>query len=196
MEYFELLRYRKSTRRFTGDQVSPERLADILAAANITPVGSNFYKDVHLTVVQDRGVLDKLAEAAIKRKEIRLAEVKEISKDTADPALEQKKYDPFYGAPTVIFVSHKKQDLQPGIEFANVALLAYSMHLAATDLGLGSVIMWFALESMRQIPEFDHTDLLNLPEGFEPLTGLAVGHPLKALAARAVKTDRLSINYL
>ncbi len=67
MDYFELLRYRKSTRKFRQDQISQDNLTAVLAAANSAPVGSNLYKDIHLTVVQSRDVLDKLSAAAVKR---------------------------------------------------------------------------------------------------------------------------------
>jgi hypothetical protein len=56
--------------------------------------------------------------------------------------------------------------------------------------------MWFALESMRELPELDRSPLLNLPEGFVPLIGIALGRPAKPLTERNVKTERLSINYL
>lgn len=195
MDYFELLSYRKSVRKFTGEQISQGDLTALLTAANGAPVGSNLYRDVHLTVVQDRGVLDKLSEAAVKRWENK-ARMKEIIGETTDIALSQKKIDPFYGAPTVIFVSHRKQTLQPGIEFSNVACVAYSMHLAATELGLGSVFMWGALEAMRELPELDNTPALKLPDGFEPLLGVAVGHPAAAPGARELRTDRITVNYL
>ncbi|SHI07618.1 Nitroreductase [Sporobacter termitidis DSM 10068] len=195
MDYFELLRYRKSTRKFTDAQISPSNLTTILTAANSAPVGSNLYRDIHLTVVQNRDVLDKLSEAAAKRWEDK-AKVKKIVGDMPAAELSQKSYDPFYGAPTVIFVSHRRQDIQPGIEFSNAACITYSMHLAAAELGLGSVFMWFALESMREIPELDNTSVLKLPDGFEPLLGIAVGHPAQALSARALKTDRITVNYL
>ncbi len=195
MDYFELLRYRKSTRKFTDEQISQNDLTNILTAANSAPVGSNLYRDIHLTVIQNRGALDKLSEAAAKRWGDK-AKVKKIVGDTPTVELSQRMYDPFYGAPTVIFVSHRKQDIQPGIEFSNVACITYSMHLAATNLGLGSVFMWFALESMREIPELDNTSVLNLPDDFEPLLGIAIGHPVKELSARDLKTDRITVNYL
>ena len=47
--------------------------------------------------------------------------------------------------------------------------------------------MWGALESMRMIPELDHTGLLQLPEDFEPLIALAVGYPVKELEVRELK---------
>lgn len=195
MDYLELLRHRKSTRKFTKEQISQNSLSDILAAANGAPVGSNMYRDIHLTVVQSRDVLDKLSEAAAKRWKDK-AKMKKIIGNTPDIELSRKASDPFYGAPAVIFVSHRKQDLQPGIEFSNVACVAYSMHLAATDLGLGSVFMWGVLESMREIPELDNTAVLNLPDGFEPLLGIAIGHPATELSARELKTDKISVNYL
>jgi nitroreductase len=195
MDYFELLRYRKSTRKFTKEQISNNNLSDILAAANSAPVGSNLYRDVHLTVVQNRDVLDKLSEAAAKRWEDKV-KMKKIVGDTTGIELNRKEFDPFYGAPTVIFVSHRRQDLQPGIEYSNAACITYSMHLAAANLGLGSVFMWGALEAMREIPELDNTAVLSLPDGFEPLIGIAVGHPATVLGARDLKTDKISINYL
>jgi len=195
MDYFELLRCRRSTRTFQEEPISQSDLSDILAAANGAPVGSNLYKDIHLTVVQSRAVLDRLSEAAAKRWEDK-AKMKEIIGETSGIELNRKAFDPFYGAPAVIFVSHRKQALQPDIEFSNVACVAYSMHLAATELGLGSVFMWGALEAMREIPELDNTAVLSLPDGFEPLIGIAVGHPATVLGARDLKTDKISINYL
>ncbi len=195
MDYLELLRYRRSTRNFTDEQISQDDLTNILTAANSAPVGSNLYRDIHLTVVQNRDVLDKLSEAAAKRWEDK-AKVKKIIGDIPIAELSRNVYDPFYGAPTVIFVSHREHNIQPGIEFSNVACITYSMHLAATALGLGSVLMWFALESMREIPELDNTTVLDLPADFEPLIGIAIGHPVKELSVRDLKTDKISINYL
>ena len=195
MDYFELLRCRKSTRKFSEDQISQNNLSDILAAANSAPVGSNLYKDIHLTAVQSRDVLDRLSEAAAKRWEDK-AKMKEIIGDTPNIELSQKAFDPFYGAPTVIFVSHREQDLQPGIEFSNVACITHAMHLAAVNLGLGSVFIWGVLEAMREIPELDNTAVLNLPDGFKPLIGIAIGHPAAELSARDLKADKISINYL
>jgi nitroreductase len=195
MDYFELLRHRKSTRKFTNEQISQDDLSKILATANAAPVGSNLYNDLHLTVVQNRSVLDKLSEAAIKRWEDKV-KMKKIVGDTPNIVFSQKAIDPFYGAPTVIFVSHRKQDLQPGIEFSNVACATYSMHLAATALGLGSVFMWGSLEAMREIPELDNTAVLNLPANFEPLIGIAIGYPQEVFSGRNLETDKISVNHI
>ena len=63
-------------------------------------------------------------------------------------------------------------------------------------MGLGSCFMWFALDSMRRMPTLDHTDLLGLPEDFEPLLGLAVGHIGKQLTEREIAGDRIGVDFL
>ena len=192
MELREVLRSRRSTRKFTAEQISPEELAEILTYANIAPIGSNRYKDIQLTVIQNRTVLDVLSQASVKRLEDK-AKMREIIGEMKDvPGIDsQKVFDPFYGAPTVILVSHRKQTIQPGIEFSNVAIVAYTMHLAATDLGLGSVLIWGVLEAMREIPELDNTAVLELPDEFEPLIGVALGHPEASAQPRELDTKRL-----
>lgn len=178
MEFIDLAMKRRSCRRFADAPLSEDEIEAVLEGASLAPVGSNRREDIHLTVVTSREVLDQFAVALAKRAEDRAA-IREITAKVATPASPAGKgFDPFYGAPAVIFVSHRRQDLQPGIEFANAMSVATYLHLQACDLGLGSVFMWGALEAMRMYPEYDRTDLLRLPDGFEPLIGVAVGHEL------------------
>ena len=195
MDFTELLKYRQSTRKFTDQPVSKEDLEKILLAGNAAPVGSNLYKDLHFTVVTDRQILHTLSEAARYRLKDKETMRKIVSTIPGQGGL-KKEFDPFYGSSCVIFVSHRKQDLQPGIEYCNVASTVLAMHLAATDLGLASVFMWGSLEAMRIYPQFDHTDFLQLPENFEPLLGLAVGYPEKPLKEKELRKDKIEVNYL
>lgn len=197
MEFRDVLKERRSARRFKPDQITEEQLDLLLEAAERAPVGSSMYCDIHLTVVQEQSVLLRLCEAAWERFSTR-EKVEEIAGAVADktPVAEGRhKPNLFYGAPTVIFVSHRKQTLQPGIEYSNVSGIVNQMHLAATDLGLGSCYMWGALESMRMLPHLDHTDVLDLPEGFEPLLALAVGYPEEEPQAQSGHGP-LSVNYV
>lgn len=196
MDFFDVMNCRTSSRKFTDEVLTEDELCRILEAGALAPVGSNRYKDLHFTVVRDKKVLKKLAEASL----VRRSNTKEMAKiinnvSNAAEILEQSNaYDPFYHAPAVIFISHRKQDLEPHIEWCNAASVTLAMHLAATDLGLGSCFMWFALDSMRRITELDHTDLLQLPADFEPLLGLAVGHISAPLPARTIETGRIQRN--
>lgn len=194
MEFEQLLMWRQSTRKYDDRHVTEEDIRKILAAANRAPVGSNLYKDIHITVVQNQEKLLYLCEAAWKRFSTK-EKVKEIAGDTADGEI-LKRPNLFYGAPTVFFVSHRVQDLQPGIDWANVTSVTSLMHLEATNLGLGSVFMWGALESMRLFPELDHTSVLELPEGFAPLIGLAVGYPAKALEPGKKRHAPITVNFV
>ncbi len=196
-DYFDLLTYRHSTRSFTEEPLSEEEISRLRLAANAAPVGSRKYQDVHLTFVSDRQVLDQLGEAASIRWNDRQT-MNGIwgSKYQPTEELQREKYDPFHGAPMVIFASHRKQTTQPGIEFADVTGIVFSMQMAATEMGLGSCYMWFALESMREMPEYDHTDLLQLPEDFEPLLGLAVGHRETPLPSIEISTDKITENFI
>lgn len=198
MDFIDLMTRRVSSRVFTKEKISEAELEQVLRAGEMAPVGSNEYRNIHLTVVQDAYILRRLAEAAVLRRKdrVNMAKLASSVSNAAEILNESKTYDPFYNAPAVIFVSHRKQDLQPGIEWANVSCLVSCMHLAATELGLGSCFMWFVLESMRLNPALDHTDLLCLPDDFEPLMGLALGHIAQPLQEREWDMNRISVDYL
>ena len=194
MEFETVLRNRRSVRAFQSTPLTAAQIDALLEAARLAPVGSALYRDLHITVVRDQEKLLRLCEAAWKRFSSREV-VKEIAGE-ADTDLDAATNRPnlFYGAPAVFFLSHRRQTLQPGIEWANVSAVAQQMHLAATALGLGSCFMWGALESMRLFPELDHTALLELPEDFQPLLGLAVGYPADEPKARPRR--EIGVNYV
>ena len=194
LDYLELLKYRSSCRKYQNKPVSDRDIEEIILAANNAPVGSSRYDDIHLTVVKDRKVLDALAEAVQERFKDKETIAKIIGSVNGPEVPTKGRDDPFYHAPVVIFISHRRQDLQPGIEWANVAAVAYSMHLEATSLGLGSVFMWGALEAARVLPAFDKTDLLDLPKDFAPLLGLAVGYPEIEVKERILSKDKIKVN--
>lgn len=194
MDFDQLLNLRQSTRKFQSRQLDRMDIEKIIAAANHAPIGSNRYEDIHLTVMEDQQKLLYLCEAAWKRFSSG-KKLKEIAGETVSDET-PKRINLFYDAPTVIFISHRKQTAQPGIEWANAAVIAMIMHLEAANLGLGSVFMWGALESMRLIPELDHTSILDLPEGFMPLLALALGYPLTPLSPNKKAHAPIGVNFV
>ena len=194
MEYLDLAKLRFSCRKYTDEKVREEDLKRIILAANTAPVGSSRFDDIHLTIVKDRKVLDELAIAVQERFKDKETIAKIIGTVNGPEVPVKGKDDPFYHAPVVIFISHRKQDLQPGIEWANVSSVALSMQLEATSLGLGSCFMWGALEASRVLPKFDRTSLLDIPEDFEPLLGLAIGYPAIDLKEKALTDKKIKVN--
>ena len=195
MDFNEVLRRRRSTRVFLDEPVTRAELDEVLLAGLNAPVGSNLIGDVAVTVLTDRKVMAELCRAFDKRREDK-AFMEKAAGGIVRAGSERPHRLPFYGAPVVIIVSHRVQDFQPGIEYANATSLVHTMHLAATNLGLGSVYVWGILEAMRDFPELDRTDLLNLPENFKPLMGLMLGRPKVPLKERAMRPDKLAVNHV
>ena len=161
MEMIEIIAMRKSTRSYKSEQISQDSLTTILNAGCAAPVGLGAYNSLHLTVIQNSDLLDK------------------ITKGTAN-VFANPKMKPFYGAPTLVIVSAKENEKAPHIELANAGCIIENMSLAATDLGLGSVYLMAFLASFSADNEL--LKELNLPEGFTPVSGMALGYPTEALS--------------
>ncbi len=150
MDFFDVLARRKSTRAYAATPLTPAEVDKILFAARSAPVGGAHYETVHLAAVQNPALVARIRAAA-------------------GPS------DPYYGAPFLVFVSAKSRPSSPNVEFANAACIVEHMHLAATALGLASVYIWGCLPSLRADAALKAD--LGIPEGFEPVSAIAIGHP-------------------
>lgn len=173
METLKAIAMRRSTRAFQPKQISEQELDTILRAGCAAPVGMGAYEAVHLTVLQNRELMEEIAEAAAK-------------------AFGRPDMNPFYGAPTVVIVSGTKNRRVPNIEYANAACIIENMLLAATDLGLGSVYLWGFIRALNDSP--DLLKKLDLPEGFTPVSAVALGYPVEPLTGEKKLEKRIAIN--
>ena len=173
MEMMKTIAMRKSTRSYKSDQISDESLTVILDAGCAAPVGMGAYDSVHLTVIQNSNLLDK------------------ITKVTAT-VFGNPNMKPFYGAPTVVVVSGKSNEKAPNVEIANAACIVENMALAATDIGLGSVYLWGFLASFSADKEL--LKELNLPESFVPVSAIALGYPIEPLTNEKELKQIIKIN--
>lgn len=155
MDIFKTIATRRSTRKFTERQISDADLQTILKAGWAAPIGHSAYNKMQLNVIQDKDVLEKLDVHC-----------------TA--AWGNPNYHMFYQAPTLIVVSGYTAE-DEDVRIADTGCVMENMHLAATALGLGSIYLWAMVRRIPQDPEF--IKLLGLPEGFAPLSVLAVGYP-------------------
>jgi nitroreductase len=148
----DLLRTRRSIRRFTGQPVEPETV-DLLLEAALRSPSSKDTNPWELIVVTDREMLHQLAAAK-----------------AHGAAFLQ-------GAPLAIVVCADPAKSDVWVEDAAVA--ATLIHLEATDLGLGSC--WVQIRLRRRGDGSDAqaflTDLLGLPGGMMVLAIIGIGYP-------------------
>lgn len=154
MDTMKAIAMRKSTRAFKPDQISEAQLDTILRAACAAPVAHGEYQNLQLTVVQDPDVLDTL-------------------KDAAMDCFRDPIRDIYYGAPTAIIISTKHGSI-PELDMANAGIIAMTMLLTATDLGLDCCYVWGTVLACRTEP--DLLEEIQLPEGYEPLASIVVGY--------------------
>lgn len=176
MEVFEAILSRKSVRSYTGDKVSEEDFNKILLAGQATPVGMGRYDKVHISVIEDRELLDAI--------DANGAEFLHIPDG-----------HPLYGAPTLILVSTKEEAPIPvTTDYSNAAVLLENMALAAVDLGIGHCLIWGTIAGLNQRP--DLVEKLKLPEGFRPSCGIVIGKTEDVYETRDIPLDRISVNYV
>lgn len=173
MELMKAIAMRKSTRSYKVEQISDETLNTIINAGCAAPVGHGAYDAVHLTVVQNSDLLNRITK-------------------TAANVFGTPKANLLYGAPTLVIVSGKPNDKFPNAEIANAACIIENMALAATNIGIGSVYLWGILCAFNADKELLKD--LNLPEGFIPASSIALGYPTEPLTAEKELKQTIKIN--
>ena len=153
METIKAISKRKSVRSYKQNQIPEEVLNIILNAGCSAAVASGKYETLHLTIVQDKRIIEKISDAISKF----------LNKENAMS----------YGAPTMIFVSSIEPHV-PGIEFANAGTILQNMAIAATDQGVDSVIMGGAAFAVRSNDELRKE--LGIPDGFNPVLNIVLGY--------------------
>ena len=171
METMQAINRRKSVRSYTGEKISEEELNTVLQAAYAAPVGMGKYGNFHLTVIENRELLqaiDEKASAMFGKPDVHL----------------------FYGAPTFILVSSKPDGAEKvgGIDYCNTAAIIENMSLAATDLGIGHCYIWGGVAVLNANPEL--VERVGLPEGFTPCSGIILGVTTETYTDRDIPDQR------
>lgn len=157
MDTIQAIRSRTSTRSYRDEQIGEDALQAILEAGMSAPVGSGAYDSLHLTIVQNRELFPK------------------IDKAVSDLifSMSGKRMDKNFGAPTMVFVSSRPAAV-PGLEYANAACVLENMAIAATGLGIDSIIWGGAAAVVAQSEEL--TAKLEIPEGYKPVLCISLGY--------------------
>lgn len=157
MQTLESIFKRKSTRNYKPQQLPEDVLQTILEAGFASPVAMANYKSLHITVVQSQEYLDK---------------INRITEDALFKITgERENHD--FGAKTLILISSTPVH-RPGTEYTNVGIVMENMVLAATDLGVDSVILGAAPAAVAQ--DVSLVRQLGIPDGYKPMLGVFLGY--------------------
>ena len=173
MNALEAIAKRKSTRAYKPEQISEESLAAILGAANAAPVAMAKYDSLHITVIQSAEMIGKINEMTAEMFAKRMG----VKKNTD------------FGAKTMVLVSTVKAGLPPEMAYANVGIVVENMVIAATSLGIDSVILGGAPAIVSQNEAL--VKELGIPEGFTPVLGALFGY---AQADEPAKEHKINVN--
>ncbi len=175
METLKTINNRKSIRKYTG-VLSEKDLKTVLMAGEASPIGMGKYGDMHMTVIRDKEILDGIERAA-------------------NEFFKTINAKPLYGAPCLILVSTKLSGTpMDKVPYSNAAVMAENMHLAATDIGLGSCLIWGAINGLNNDEEL--IKKLNLPAGHTPCCGVIIGETEEKITERTIPEDRITVSYI
>lgn len=167
MDMLEIMRSRRSVRRYTDEKLSDEQLKEIVSGALLAPSGHSKYP-CEFIVVKSRELLEKMSHCR-----------KGVAK-----MLE--------GAAAAVVVIADKDKSDTFVEDSCVAMM--SMQLVATSLGVGNC--WIQVrnrDAEDDTPSENYLrGVLNFPENFACQAILSLGYPAKPPRAREL--DKLNFD--
>ncbi len=170
MELLDALKTRRSCRKFTDRRVPDEQLDHLVETATLAPSARNL-QPWAFALENDAAQIDALSEAV-------RAEVQERAE--TDPALEPYReliakptFNFFHHAPALILVYG---DTRADYWMSDAAMAAYHIQLRAHDLGLGTLWVGFARNTLDS-PVYRAR--YNIPDPYRIVAPLAVGYPLR-----------------
>lgn len=167
MDMLEIMRSRRSVRRYTDEKLSDEQLKEIVSGALLAPSGHSKYP-CEFIVVKSRELLEKMSHCR-----------KGVAK-----MLE--------GAAAAVVVIADKDKSDTFVEDSCVAMM--SMQLVATSLGVGNC--WIQVrnrDAEDDTPSENYLrGILNFPENFACQAILSLGYPAKPPRAREL--DKLNFD--
>lgn len=164
MDFKDLIQKRRSIRKYTEEELTPEEVQTILRAGLMSPT-SKSTRAWQFIVVDDKDTIEKLSQCKAAGAEF------------------------VNGAPLAVVVLMDKTATDVWVEDASIA--AVSMQYQAADLGLGSC--WAQLR-LRRLEDGTPTDdvlrlLFGYPENMEAECIIAFGHP--AIERKPQDEDKL-----
>ena len=173
MDVMEAIAQRQSCRNFTGEKIGERELHVLLQAAQAAPVADGDYSGVHIAVLQDPALLERLEQYARE----------EFGGEGPDR--------PLHTAPTLLSISCRAGE--EAAAWANASCIAENVMLAAAGLGLGSLYLMGVPAAAQKNRELCRA--LAVPEGFAPYVMVGVGRPAAPQPRRALPSGRIAVDF-
>ena len=157
METLEAIKQRRSCRRYDKERLPEmEKVEALLRSARTAPVACRKRDHIHISLISDPVLLESWDQAAARY-------------------VGAAKSHPLYHAPQVLLISVLIDGSDP-LEnpYLNAGCAAENVTLAATALGLGSVLLAAPVRALRN--EKLLLDKFALPDGFQPVIAVAFGY--------------------
>ena len=168
MNTLEAIAKRYSCRNYKPEQIPEEALDEILKAGMAAPVGRALYDNLHITVVQNMELLNKIGDG--------------FSELFAK--MFNQKVDRNFHAPTMVFVSQKDTR-----DNADAACVLENMLIAATSLGIDNIIWGGGCVVVNQDESLRNA--LEIPEGYIPALCASFGY---AVNEETAKVHTINVN--
>lgn len=182
-ETLNIIRNRRSIRKFKAEQIPDPELEEILDCALYAPNARNQQK-WHFTVIQKKETLEEM-ERLMKENMIQSG-VEFLAKRAQDP-----NYHPFFKAPTVILVTGDETarfvEIDCGAAAQNICLAAESLRIGSHIMTLSEFL--FASEKGNELKKG-----IGVPDGYKHICTIALGYKDETPAAKPRNKD--VINYI
>ncbi len=172
-DFFDVIKSRRSVRKFKSDAVPEKDLVKIVDAARMAPTAGN-QQPWKFLIVQGKDQVDKLKKEALSETEQYFKETKKLSGNELNKKLEQakKRLDEGYlSAPAYIVVLTDNNSKYPKYNDHDGPLAAGYLLLAARALGYGTVYITDA------IPESATKKAFDIPDNYKRVCITPVGVP-------------------
>jgi len=152
MDFFEVLKRRHSVRRFKEKEIEKDKVKKLLEVANSAPSAGNL-QAYRIFLVRDKAKKKRLARAAVNQEFVSQAPIDLVFC-----------MDPFRSGRTYGTRGETLYSIQ------DATISCTQVHLAAVDLGLGSVIV-------GAFDEAEVSKILRIPADLRPIIILPIGYP-------------------
>lgn len=175
-EVLNILKKRRSCRKYATTQITEEELEVILQAGNAAPVANNRVGDFKIIVIQNKDLLDEL-EATTRELYIQMG---------------MEKSAVIYNAPTLIIAAIKKLEgaYEKGM-YCSAACILENMILVATEMNLGNTFLMGVTVALNT--NLDLMRKIGIPEEYEAAAAVAIGKTEDKLLERDLSHMRIQI---